>query len=72
MEESKDAGSGDFYDRLYDAERPEIFFKATADRTVGHGKGVKIRRDSKWNVPEPELDPFCQFNWRDCRLYSRQ
>lgn len=58
MEESKDAGGGDFYDRVYDAERPEIFFKATADRTVGHGEGVKIRRDSKWNVPEPELTLF--------------
>ncbi|MER0440367.1 fumarylacetoacetate hydrolase family protein [Emticicia sp. W12TSBA100-4] len=58
MEESKDAGGGDFYDRVYDAERPEIFFKATAGRTVGHGEGVKIRRDSKWNVPEPELTLF--------------
>ncbi|GAB2611593.1 hypothetical protein GCM10027035_05030 [Emticicia sediminis] len=58
MEESKDAGGGDFYDRVYDAERPEIFFKATASRTVGHGEGVKIRRDSKWNVPEPELTLF--------------
>lgn len=58
MEESKDAGGGDFYDRVYDAVRPEIFFKATAGRTVGHGEGVKIRRDSKWNVPEPELTLF--------------
>lgn len=58
MKESKDAGGGDFYDRVYDAERPEIFFKATASRTVGHGEGVKIRRDSKWNVPEPELTLF--------------
>lgn len=58
MEESKDAGGGDFYDRVYSAERPEIFFKATAARTVGHQQGVKIRRDSKWNVPEPELTLF--------------
>lgn len=58
MEESKDAGGGDFYDRVYIAERPEIFFKATAARTVGHQQGVKIRRDSKWNVPEPELTLF--------------
>ncbi|RFS18124.1 fumarylacetoacetate hydrolase family protein [Emticicia sp. C21] len=58
MEESKDAGGGDFYDRVYVAERPEIFFKATAARTVGHQQGVKIRRDSKWNVPEPELTLF--------------
>lgn len=58
MEESKDAGGGDFYDKVYSAERPEIFFKATAARTVGHNQGVKIRRDSKWNVPEPELTLF--------------
>jgi len=58
MEESKDAGGGDFYDRVYSAERPEIFFKATAARTVGHLQDVKIRRDSKWNVPEPELTLF--------------
>lgn len=58
MEESKDAGGGDFYDKVYSAERPEIFFKATAARTVGHKQGVKIRRDSKWNVPEPELTLF--------------
>lgn len=58
MEESKDAGGGDFYDRVYDAERPEIFFKATAARTVGHLQGIRIRKDSKWNVPEPELTLF--------------
>src|SRR5215213_7925701 len=45
MEESKDAGGGDFYDRVYDAERPEIFFKATAARTVGHLGAVHIRKD---------------------------
>jgi 2-dehydro-3-deoxy-D-arabinonate dehydratase len=58
MEESKDAGGGDFYDRVYDAERPEIFFKATAARTVGHLQDIRIRKDSKWNVPEPELTLF--------------
>lgn len=58
MEESKDAGGGDFYARVYDADRPEIFFKATAARTVGSGDQVLIRRDSKWNVPEPELTLF--------------
>ncbi|MFN4144791.1 MAG: fumarylacetoacetate hydrolase family protein [Runella sp.] len=58
MEESKDAGGGDFYARVYDAERPEIFFKATAARTVGSGDKVLIRRDSHWNVPEPELTLF--------------
>ncbi len=55
MDESKDAGGGDFYDRVYDADRPEIFFKATAVRTVGHGQAMHLRDDSKWIVPEPEL-----------------
>lgn len=58
IEESKDAGGGDFYDRVYDAERPELFFKATAARTVGSGQQVNIRRDSGWDVPEPELTLF--------------
>jgi len=58
MEESKEAGGGSFYDRVYDAERPELFFKATAYRTVGSGDEVRIRKDSKWNVPEPELTLF--------------
>jgi 2-dehydro-3-deoxy-D-arabinonate dehydratase len=55
MEESKDAGGGDFYDRVYSAERPELFFKATGRRVVGHGGKVRIRSDAKWSVPEPEL-----------------
>jgi 2-dehydro-3-deoxy-D-arabinonate dehydratase len=55
MEESKDAGGGDFYARVYEAERPEIFFKSTPHRVVGPGGKVRIRQDSKWNVPEPEL-----------------
>jgi 2-dehydro-3-deoxy-D-arabinonate dehydratase len=55
MEESKDAGGGDFYDRVYSAERPELFFKSTASRTVGAGGKVRIRRDARWSVPEPEL-----------------
>lgn len=54
-EESKDAGGSSFYARVYEAERPELFFKATAQRTVGHGGKVRIRKDSTWNVPEPEL-----------------
>ncbi len=58
MEESKDAGGGDFYDRVYAAERPELFFKATGRRVVGHGKPVRIRSDAKWSVPEPELTLF--------------
>lgn len=55
IEESKDAGGGDFYDRVYHAERPELFFKSTPERAVGHKQDVRIRKDSKWNVPEPEL-----------------
>jgi 2-dehydro-3-deoxy-D-arabinonate dehydratase len=55
MEESKKAGGGNFYDRVYDAERPELFFKSTAARVVGPGEAVRIRKDSTWNVPEPEL-----------------
>lgn len=58
MEEAKNAGGGDFYARVYEAERPELFFKAPAYRTVGSGDTVRIRRDSKWNVPEPELTLF--------------
>jgi 2-dehydro-3-deoxy-D-arabinonate dehydratase len=55
MEESETAGGGDFYDRVYDAERPELFFKSAASRVAGPGKNVRIRKDSNWNVPEPEL-----------------
>lgn len=55
MEESKKAGGGTFYDRVYDADRPELFFKATAQRTVPHNGTVRIRKDSGWDVPEPEL-----------------
>lgn len=55
MEEAKDAGGGDFYQKVYHAERPEIFFKATPHRAAGHGQGIRIRKDSHWDVPEPEL-----------------
>ena len=55
MEESESAGGGDFYDRVYRAERPELFFKAAPHRVVGHGGKVAIRSDAKWSVPEPEL-----------------
>ncbi len=54
MEESREAGGGSFYDRVYTAERPELFFKATASRVVGPGQPVRIRRDANWSVPEPE------------------
>lgn len=53
MEESDFSASA--YDRVYEAERPEIFFKAVPEKVVGPGDAVGIRRDAKWNVPEPEL-----------------
>jgi 2-dehydro-3-deoxy-D-arabinonate dehydratase len=55
MAESEVAGGGSFYDRVYNAARPELFFKALPHRVVGPGGAVRIRRDSNWNVPEPEL-----------------
>jgi 2-dehydro-3-deoxy-D-arabinonate dehydratase len=55
QEESKDTGGGDFYSRVYDAERPEVFFKSIAYRIAGPGEPVRIRKDSSWDVPEPEL-----------------
>lgn len=58
MEESEKSGGSIFYDMVYEAERPELFFKATAARTVGSGDYVNIRKDSTWNVPEPELTLF--------------
>jgi 2-dehydro-3-deoxy-D-arabinonate dehydratase len=58
QEESKDAGGGSFYAHVYEAERPEIFFKSTPHRVVGPGEKVRIRRDSTWDVPEPELTLF--------------
>ncbi len=51
----EEAQTADVYARVYAAERPELFFKAPAWRVVGHGGAVRIRRDSTWNVPEPEL-----------------
>jgi Fumarylacetoacetate (FAA) hydrolase family protein len=55
MEESKDSGGADCYQRVYDAERPELFFKSLPHRVAGHKQPVNIRKDSTWNVPEPEL-----------------
>ncbi len=57
-EESKEAGGGDFYDKVYAAPRPELFFKSTAHRVKGNKEEIRIRRDSTWNVPEPELTLF--------------
>jgi len=58
MDESKESGGATFYDKVYEADRPELFFKSTAERVVGHGGYVHIRKDSTWNVPEPELALF--------------
>jgi 2-dehydro-3-deoxy-D-arabinonate dehydratase len=55
MSESKEGGGATFYDRIYHATRPELFFKATAHRTVGQGGTMHLRGDSHWIVPEPEL-----------------
>ena len=55
MEESRDAAGGDFYARVYEADRPELFFKSSPHRVVGPGGRVRLRADSGWNVPEPEL-----------------
>lgn len=55
QEESKASGGADFYARVYEAERPEVFFKSTPGRVVGHRQNVRIRKDSTWDVPEPEL-----------------
>lgn len=58
MEESKESGGATFYDKVYVAERPELFFKSLPHRVAGAGQVVYIRRDSKWDVPEPELTLF--------------
>ena len=58
MEESADSGAADLYDKVYAAERPELFFKALPHRVAGHNQPVYIRRDSSWNVPEPEMTLF--------------
>ena len=55
QEESKSSGGADFYAKVYEAERPEVFFKATPHRVVGTNNFVQIRKDSTWDVPEPEL-----------------
>jgi len=55
QEESKVSGGADFYAKVYEAERPEVFFKSTPHRVVGNGDKVNIRKDSTWDVPEPEL-----------------
>jgi 2-dehydro-3-deoxy-D-arabinonate dehydratase len=54
-EESASTGGSRFYDMVYTAPRPELFFKAPARRVVSPGEPVRIRRDAKWSVPEPEV-----------------
>lgn len=58
MEESKKGGGSDFYQKVYEAERPELFFKALPHRVAAPGEAVYIRKDSTWNVPEPEFTLF--------------
>ena len=55
MDEARESGASTFYDRVYEADRPELFFKSTAARVMGPGDPVRVRRDSRWSVPEPEL-----------------
>ena len=55
QEESKSSGGADFYAKVYEAERPEVFFKSTPQRIAGNNDFVRIRKDSTWDVPEPEL-----------------
>jgi len=47
--------AADMYQKVYEAERPEIFFKSLGWRVTGNGGAIRIRKDSRWNVPEPEL-----------------
>lgn len=58
MEESEAAGGADFYQKVYEADRPELFFKALPQRVAAPGEEVYIRKDSSWNVPEPEFTLF--------------
>ena len=72
IEESKSAGGGDFYDRVYVAERPELFFKALPHKVAGPNSEVRIRRDATWSVPEPELALLVE-PWRpDYRIHRWQ
>jgi 2-dehydro-3-deoxy-D-arabinonate dehydratase len=55
MDEARASGGSTFYDRVYEADRPELFFKSSAARVVAPGGVVRVRGDSTWSVPEPEL-----------------
>src|SRR5262245_17749202 len=56
--EAESESAATFYDKVYTAERPELFLKATGERVVGPNQPVRIRKDSRWSVPEPELAVF--------------
>lgn len=51
----EESASADIYQKVYDADRPELFFKSCGWRVVGHGGTIRVRKDSAWNVPEPEM-----------------
>ena len=73
MEEAKSAGGGDFYDRVYAAARPELFFKATPHRVVAARRAVSASAATRsWNVPEPELTLVVTARGADRRLHHRQ
>ena len=55
IEREAESSAADVYAKVYEADRPEIFFKSSCHRVRGHGESIRIRRDSAWNVPEPEL-----------------
>src|SRR5690606_39097075 len=55
MAREAESQSADVYQKVYGAQRPELFFKASGWRTSGHGQPIRFRADSHWNVPEPEL-----------------
>lgn len=57
-DESRQSGGADFYTRAYESDRPELFFKANAHRVAPPGGGMRLRRDSQWDVPEPEFTLF--------------
>ncbi len=67
-----ESATADVYQKVYEAERPEIFFKAPGWRVSGPGVPVRIRKDTRWNVPEPETDAGHQHPQRDRRLHGGQ
>lgn len=69
MDESQAGGGADFYQKVYNAARPELFFKAQPYRVSGHCEDIQIRYDSDWNVPEPELTLFIS-SWGTIEGYT--